>query len=81
MIERIEKIFCKENSSAKVERYPPKIFSYSLLFDIAHRKAQRNFNDVLFLLRKNNATLKNDESSLITSDEFMEALRESRDLY
>lgn len=73
MIERIEKIFCKENSSAKVD-------SYALLFDLAHKKAARNYHEMLVLLKRNNKELKNDEGGLITSDEFLEALKFSRDL-
>lgn len=56
------------------------IFSYSLLFDLAHKKANRNYNELIVLLKRNNKELKNDEGGLITSDEFMEALRQSRDL-
>lgn len=35
----------------------------------------------MVLLKRNNKELKNDEGGLITSDEFMEALRQSRDLF
>lgn len=57
------------------------IFSYSLLSELAHKKAVRNYNEMLFLLKRNNKELKNDEGGLITSDEFIEALKMSRDLY
>lgn len=36
---------------------------------------------MLVLLKRNNKELKNDEGGLITSDEFLEALKLSRDLY
>ena len=53
MIGRIEKIFAKENSSAKVD-------SSSLLFELAHKKAVRNYNEMLVMLKRNNKELKND---------------------
>ena len=55
--------------------------SYSLLFDLAHKKATRNYNELMVLLKRNNKELKNDEGGLITSDEFLEALKQSRDLF
>ena len=42
------------------------INSFSLLIDMAHKKAQRNYSEILFLLYRNNPSLRNDEEGLIT---------------
>jgi hypothetical protein len=60
---------------------PRSPLSYSLLFDLAHKKANRNYNELMVLLKRNNKKLKNDEGDLITSDEFLQALQHSRDLF
>ena len=57
------------------------LLSYNLLFELAHKKAMRNYHEVLSLLRRNNHELKDDEEGLITGDEFLEALRMSYDLW
>ena len=44
------------------------IYSFSLLIDMAHKKAQRNYSEVLFLLYRNNPSLRNDEEGLITGE-------------
>ena len=54
MIERVQKIFCKENSTADIDRFLFINFSYSLMFDLAHKKATRNYNEMLVLLKRNN---------------------------
>jgi hypothetical protein len=42
-----------------------------LLFELAHKKAGRNYGEMLVLLQRNNKELKDNDGSLITSDEFI----------
>lgn len=69
------KLICKSRQVIFV------LISFSLLADMAHKKAQRNYSEILFFLYRNNPSLKNDEGGLITGEEFIEALSCSYDLY
>jgi hypothetical protein len=48
---------------------------------MAQKRAERNYTELLFLLKKNNPALTEDEEGLITCDEFIDALKSSRNLY